>query len=245
VSDSPLSTVPSKLICVHLNYRSRAAERGKSPAAPSYFLKAPTTLSTSGAPVVRPAGTSLLGLEGEIAVVIGTAAHRVSEDAAWSHVASVTAANDFGVYDLRYADPGSNVHSKGFDGFTPIGPSMIDAATISPSDLRLRTWVDDELVQDAGDDDLLFGAPYVIADLSRMMTLLPGDVILLGTPTGSTVVDVGHTVTVEVTAGGASSGRLVNEIVSGDVPVAGPGALPYVDDATLEAAYGARGVPAR
>lgn len=236
---------PSKLIAVHLNYRSRAAERGKSPANPSYFLKAPSTITTTDAVVERPAGTRLLALEGEIAVVIGTRAHHVRREDAWSHVAAVTAANDFGVYDLRYADPGSNVHSKGFDGFTPIGPHLVDAADVDPSDLRLRTWVNGALVQDAlTREDMLFDPPFVVADLSRVMTLEPGDVILMGTPTGSSVVEPGDVVEVEVSTPTRTSGRLRNTIGTADHALDEAGALPRVDEATLDAAYGAGGVPA-
>jgi len=236
---------PSKLVAVHLNYRSRAAERGKSPANPSYFLKAPSTITTTDTVVERPEGTALLALEGEIAVIIGTRAHQVTKADAWSHVAAVTASNDFGVYDLRYADPGSNVHSKGFDGFTPVGPDLIDASTIDPGDLHLRTWVNGEVVQDAlTSEDMLFDPAFVIADLSRMMTLEPGDVILMGTPTGSSVVQPGDVVEVEVTAGSSTSGRLRNTIGSADHPLDEAGALPRIDAATLDAAYGAGGVPA-
>ncbi len=237
---------PSKLIAVHLNYHSRAAERGKSPANPSYFLKAPSTITTAETVVERPRGTALLALEGEIAVVIGTRAYRVDRRVAWGYVDFVTAANDFGVYDLRYADPGSNVHSKGFDGFTPLGPDRIDARSVDPADLRLRTWVDGVLVQDAlTRDDMVFDPAFVIADLSRMMTLEPGDVVLMGTPTGSTVVEPGSVVEVEVSVDGSTttSGRLRNVIGAGAVELGSTGALPRVDDTTLDAAYGAGGVP--
>lgn len=237
---------PSKLVAVHLNYRSRAAERGKTPENPSYFLKAPSTVTVHDADVERPARTELLAFEGEVAVVIGTRAHRVDREQAWLHVAAVTAADDFGVYDLRYADPGSNVHSKGFDGFTPIGPDLIDARDVDPGDLRLRTWVDGVLVQDAlTRDDMLFDPAFVVADLSRMMTLEPGDVVLMGTPTGSGVVAPGSVVEVEVTdeSGSASSGRLRSTITAGREPLGSTGAQPRIDDTTLEAAYGAAGVP--
>ena len=140
---------PSKVIAVHLSYRSRAAERGRSPAFPSYFLKPPSSVGASGQPVCRPAGCQLLAFEGEIALVIGTRAHHIEPQDGWSHVGWVTAANDFGVYDLRYADSGSNVRSKGVDGFTPLGPELIDAAMIDPRSLRLQTWVNGNLVQDA------------------------------------------------------------------------------------------------
>jgi len=239
---SPLATRPSKLVAVHLNYRSRAAERGREPANPSYFLKAPSTLAVSGAEVARPAGCELLAFEGEVCLVIGTTSRGVSRERAWDVVGGVTAANDFGVYDLRYADPGSNVHSKGFDGFTPVGPELIDPRSVDPRDLRVRTWVNDELAQSAvTSEDMIFDPAFVVADLSRMMTLQEGDLIILGTPTGSTVCQPGDVVEVEVDAGAASSGRLRSPIVAGDEALGETGAQPKVDEKTLGAAYGANG----
>ena len=131
---------PGKIIAVHLSYASRADQRGRRPAAPSYFLKPSSSIAASGGTIERPAGTELLAFEGEIAVVIGTAARRVPLADAWSHVGWVTAANDFGLYDLRAGDKGSNVRSKGGDGFTPIGLTLIDARRVDPAALRLRTW---------------------------------------------------------------------------------------------------------
>ena len=98
---------PGKIIAVHLNYAGRIAERGRRPEFPSYFLKPATSVAATGEVLERPAGTELLGFEGEIALIVGRRARRVSPDTAWSHVAGVTAANDFGVYDLRWADRGS------------------------------------------------------------------------------------------------------------------------------------------
>ena len=115
-----------------MSYRSRALQRGSVPAWPSYFLKPPSSLAASGDPVARPPGCALLAFEGEVALVIGRRASRVDRGAAWSHVAWVTAANDFAVYDLRYADRGGNVRSKGIDGLTPLGPRLLDARTIDP-----------------------------------------------------------------------------------------------------------------
>ena len=157
----------------------------------------------------------------------------------------VTAANDFGVYDLRHADAGSNLRSKGVDGYTPIGPELIPVEEIDAADLRLRTWVNDDLVQDATTrDELLFDFGTIVADLARLMTLEPGDIILTGTPTGSTVVHPGDVVEVEVTAGDRSSGRLRSPIVESDYHLPSWGAMPRSDDATREAAYGARWPPA-
>ena len=192
---------PTKIIAVHVSYRSRAMERGRLPQWPSYFLKPPSTLAADGDPVLRPPWCELLAFEGEVALVIGTRASRVSAADAWGHVRWVTAANDFGVYDLRYADNGSNVRSKGIDGFTPLGPGLLDARSVDPERVRLRTWVNGELAQDAvSGDDLLFSFADIVADVSRLTTLEPGDVILTGTPTGSTVVRPGDLVEVEVSA---------------------------------------------
>jgi 2-keto-4-pentenoate hydratase/2-oxohepta-3-ene-1,7-dioic acid hydratase in catechol pathway len=239
---SGLPDRPSKLIAVHLNYRSRAAERGREPTNPSYFLKPPSTIAGDGDPVVRPAGCELLAFEGEIALVIGKPCHRVPREDAWAHVGAVTAANDFGVYDLRYADPGSNVHSKGFDGFTPVGPALLDAAGIDPGDLLLRTWVNGDLVQEAlSAEDMIFDPSFVVADLARMMTLVPGDLIILGTPTGSSVVQPGDEVAVEVSAAGLTTGKLTNPIDSSEEPLGPCGAMPVVDEKTLDAAYGSAG----
>src|SRR4029453_18964320 len=198
ISGTAPGTAPGKIIAVHLNYPSRAAQRGRTPAQPSYFLKPPSSLAASGATLERPAGTELLAFEGEIALVIGERARRVSPADCWRHVASVTAANDFGLYDLRAADKGSNVRSKGGDGFTPLGPTLIDAASVDPAALRVRTWVNGDLVQEDTSGTLLFPFGRLIADLSQLMTLETGDVILTGTPAGSSVVRPGDIVEVEV-----------------------------------------------
>ena len=148
------------------------------------------------------------------------------------YVGWVTAANDFGVYDLRYPDRGSNVRSKGIDGFTPLGPRLLDARSLDPASLRLRTWVNGELAQDATvGDEMLFGFDEMVADLSRLMTLEPGDVILTGTPTGASVVQPGDTVEVEVCAGAVTTGRLRSPIVAANYVLAPLGAPPKATDA--------------
>jgi len=235
-----LDRVPGKVVAVHVSYRSRAAERGAMPAWPSYFLKPSSSLAESGDPVARPPGCELLAFEGEVALVIGRRARRVSRADGWNHVVAITAANDFGVYDLRYADKGSNLRSKGIDGFTPLGPRLIGARAVDLAALRLRTWVNGELAQDAWPaQDMLFGFCDIVADLSRLVTLEPGDVILTGTPAGSTVVHPGDVVEVEVTAGPESSGRLRSPVIEADYRLEPPGAMPRPTDAEHGAAYGA------
>ena len=235
MAEHPLAgTVVSKVVAVHVSYRSRAMERGRLPRWPSYFLKPPSTLAVDGAAVGRPPGCELLAFEGEVALVIGTRATRVSPADAWSHVRWVTAANDFGVYDLRYADGGSNLRSKGIDGFTPIGPALLDARRLDPERVTLRTWVNGELAQEAvSGEDLLFSFADIVSDLSRLTTLEPGDVILTGTPTGSTVVHPGDLVEVEVTAASRESGGAESGGAEGDGATAGGrGATAGKDGAT-------------
>lgn len=234
---------PGKIIAIHLSYASRADQRGRRPAHPSYFFKATSSVAASGGTVERPAGTELLAFEGEIALVIGEPARNVSLEDAWSHVASVTAANDLGLYDLRANDKGSNVRSKGGDGYTPLGPDLIDARAVDPHDIRVRTWVNGELRQDDDSSGLIFPLAQFVADLSQHFTLETGDVILTGTPAGSSVIVPGDVVEVEVDApnapGAPTSGRLVTTVVQGDVPFDETlGSMPAVDDLQRTEAWG-------
>ncbi|MFI2228636.1 fumarylacetoacetate hydrolase family protein [Nocardia testacea] len=240
-----LTSIPGKILAVHLSYASRATQRGRHPAAPSYFFKPASSLAESGAEIERPAGTELLAYEGEVALVIGSTARNVALADAWSHIAWVTAANDWGLYDLRAADKGSNVRNKGRDGYTPLGPRLIDARGVDPAALRIRTWHNGALVQDDSTAAMIFPLAQFVADLSQHLTLEPGDIILTGTPAGSSVARPGDVVEVEVdaptAAGAPTSGRLVTRVVDG----AGSfdpalGALPAVDDRQREEAWGSR-----
>lgn len=240
---------PGKIVAIHLSYASRADQRGRRPQHPSYFFKPSSSVAASGSTAERPQGTELLAFEGEIALVIGRPARRVPLDQAWEHVAWVTAADDFGLYDLRANDKGSNVRSKGGDGYTPIGPSLIDARAIDPRDLRVRTWLNGELVQDDTAAGMIFPLAQLVADLSQHFTLETGDVILTGTPAGSSVAVPGDVVEVEVDVpGGPTSGRLVTTVVQGDAAFdAELGSLPAVDDLQRTEAWGSReaaGLPA-
>jgi 2-keto-4-pentenoate hydratase/2-oxohepta-3-ene-1,7-dioic acid hydratase in catechol pathway/regulator of RNase E activity RraA len=257
VTDRTLAAA-RKVIAVHINYPSRAAQRGRTPEQPSYFLKPSSSLATGSAAapsaVERPAGCELLGYEGEIALIIGKPARRVDIEDAWSHVEWVTASNDLGVYDLRYADKGSNLRSKGGDGFTPVGPGLIAADAVDPANLRIRTWHNGELVQDDTTGDLLFPFARLVADLSQLLTLEEGDIILTGTPAGASVAEPGDVVEVEVSTveastdsaaagsvtSGLSTGRLVTLVSEGTTPFADFGARPKTDDVQREEAYGSR-----
>lgn len=215
-----LGSRPPKVFAMHIGYRARAAQKGRTPEAPGYFIKPATSLSLGGE-VIAPAGTEIFGFEGEIAIVIGTAARAVSEADAWGHVAHVTASNDLGVFDLRWADKGSNIRSKGGDGFTPIGPALLDASQLDPSAIEVRTWLDGELVQADSTSTLVFSLAQIVSDLSQLITLEPGDVILTGTPANASTFAPGQRVEVEVTAttlGGeqVSTGRLASTVRVGD-----------------------------
>ncbi len=237
----PLPERPGKIIAIHLSYVSRADQRGRRPEALSYFFKPSSSVAASGGTIERPAGTELLAFEGEIALVIGAAARRVPLAEAWSHVAFVTASNDFGLYDLRANDKGSNVRSKGGDGFTPIGPTLLDARALDPAALRVRTWVNGTLAQDDTTAGLIFPLAQMVADLSQHFTLEPGDVILTGTPAGSSVVVPGDVVEVEVDGGGLSTGRLVTTVTQGAASFdPALGSLPAVDDTQRAEAWGSR-----
>src|SRR5262245_32579252 len=160
----------SKIIAVHLNYRRRAAQRRRTPTVPSYFLKPPSSLAADGDVVVRPRGTELLAFEGEVAVVIGTRARQVTPEDGARHIGWIAPANDIGLYDLRWADRGSNLMAKGQDGFTPLGaPVPVDGHDLAA--LILRTRVNGEVVQEDSTANLLFGFGLLIADLSRFVTL--------------------------------------------------------------------------
>lgn len=216
----PLGLNPTKIIAVHVNYRGRATERGRLPAVPSYFLKPPSTVSWDGAELVRPQGCRSMVFEGEIAVVMGKRAYQVNPADALGHVLGYLPANDAGVLDLRDVDRGSNLRSKGQDGFTPLGSKLLE--TDDPGSLVLRTYVNGNLRQNSAGDEVIFPVASLIADLSRTMTLEPGDIILTGTPAGSGVVRPGDVVEVELVGGG----RVRNPVVEAGEPLAPFGVTP-------------------
>lgn len=234
---------PGKIIAVHLAYESRAAQRGRKPAHPSYFFKPSSSVAATGGTIVRPAGTELLAFEAEIAVVIGTDARNLTRESAWDAVGWVTAANDFGLYDLRANDKGSNVRNKGGDGFTPIGAELIDARSVDPTNIRVRAWVNGTIAQDDNSAGMFFPLTQLIADLSQHFTLERGDVILTGTPAGSSVVVPGDVVEIEIDVPGTdlTSGKLVTTVTQGEIEFdASLGSLPAVNDLQREEAWGSR-----
>jgi 2-keto-4-pentenoate hydratase/2-oxohepta-3-ene-1,7-dioic acid hydratase in catechol pathway len=189
--------IPSKIVAVGRNYRAHALELGHEvPTAPLYFLKPSTAVVGPGDTVLLPSDLSdEIHFEGEVAVVIGALLSRVSPEIAAKGILGVTCANDLTLRDLQRSDE-QWTRAKGFDTSCPLGPAI--ATGLDLADLRVRTWVDDELVQDGSTSDLVFDIPTLVADISRIMTLLPGDVLLTGTPAGVGPVRDGQRVRVEV-----------------------------------------------
>lgn len=226
---------PSKIVATHLTYRSRAEEyrMARMPAEPSYFLKPPSSVSAHRAPVARPRGCRYLNYEGEIAVVIGERCLGTSMRDALRYVAGYTTANDWSLHDFRHADRGSMLRVKGQDGFCPLGPVLVGAEEVDPDDLTIRTYVNGELAQEGHTgSDLAFSFAYQIADVARLITLEPGDVLLTGTPANSRPVEPGDVVAVEVDG----IGRLENPVVELERELEQVGEQPAVSANTLHVA---------
>ena len=224
---------PTKIFAVHLTYRSRVEEyAARMPPEPSYFVKPPSALNGHRRPVRMAKDARFLNYEGELAVVVGRRMKGVSLDDALSHVAGYACANDIGMHDFRHADRGAMLRVKGQDGFLPLGPELVPAAEFEPTDYTLRTYLNGDIVQEATAGDLMFGVAYQLADLSRVITLEPGDVILTGTPANSRPMKPGDVVEVEI----SGLGRLTNTVEEWDVDLAGPGEQLQVSAQTLHVA---------
>jgi 5-oxopent-3-ene-1,2,5-tricarboxylate decarboxylase/2-hydroxyhepta-2,4-diene-1,7-dioate isomerase len=224
---------PGKIIATHLTYRSRVEEYGaRTPPEPSYFMKPPTTLNGHRGLLRRPRGARFLNYEGEVAVVVGRTMHGVAQDRALDHVAGYACANDVGLHDFRHADRGSMLRVKGQDGFCPIGPELVPADQFDPTGFEIRTYLNGEVVQQGTAADLIWPISYLLADLCRVITLEPGDVVLSGTPANSRPMQPGDVVEVEV----SGLGRLCNSVVDWDVDLTGPGEQLQVSANTLHVA---------
>lgn len=201
---------PSKIICAHLNYRNRLEElQATCPPAPNYFFKPVSCLIGHRGAVIRPKGCRYLNYEGEVAIVIGRRALNIRLADAHHYIGGYTLANDYALHDFRDADRGSMVRVKGADTLGVLGPGLVRGWT--PADQTLRTYVNGRVVQEARVSDMIWNMAYLVTDLSRMMTLQPGDVIMSGTPANSRPVQPGDLVAVEVDG----LGRLENTIVEG------------------------------
>lgn len=201
--------LPGKVIGIGRNYHQHAAELGNAvPEEPMVFLKPTTSVIGPEAPIVMPAVSQRVDYEGELAVVIGKPCRNVRQEDAGGVILGYTCANDVTARDLRTA-AGPWLRSKGFDTFCPLGPWI--ETELDPTDLTVATTVNGDLRQDGHVSEMIFTIGELVAYCSAFMTLLPGDVILTGTPEGVGPLTAGDSVTVEV----SGIGRLTNPVVSG------------------------------
>lgn len=225
---------PTKIIAVHLNYDSRTREfMTKLPAAPTYFHKPITALNSHRGAVVRPQGCKWLNYEGEIVIVVGRTCRNVSPDEAGDYIAGYTVGNDYGLHDFRDTDAGSMLRVKGADTLAPIGPGLVTDWDFRGK--QIRTLVNGEVKQDASTDEMEWDMHYLVADIARTITLVPGDILFSGTPANSRTVYPGDVVEVEV----EGLGRLTNTIVEGPTPIRSDvGAQPTESEEVISTAQG-------
>jgi len=225
---------PTKIIAVHLNYPSRSDEfMTKLPLAPTYFHKPITALNSHKGAIVRPRGCQWLNYEGEIVIVIGRTCRNVSPAEAGDYIAGYSVGNDFGLHDFRDTDAGSMLRVKGSDTLAPVGPGLV-----TDWDFRgktIRTLVNGTVVQEDSTDTMEWDMHYLVADLARTITLVPGDMIYSGTPANSRPVQPGDVVEVEVDG----LGRLTNHVVEGPEPIrTDVGAQPTSSEEVVSTALG-------
>jgi len=227
---------PGKIICPHLTYTSRGIESRNKPQptpTPTYFMKPITAINAHGGQIVKPEDCQYLNYEGEFAAIIGKETKDVTPEEAWDHIAGFAPALDMGLHDFRDTDSGSMLRVKGADGMCPIGPGIVSG--IDPRQQTLRTYRNGELVQEANiGEELVWGPDYMIADLARHITLMPGDIVLTGTPCHSRSLDVGDTIEVEI----SGIGRLGCTVVAGPAPRASAGHQPTDSDEVRRVALG-------
>jgi 5-oxopent-3-ene-1,2,5-tricarboxylate decarboxylase/2-hydroxyhepta-2,4-diene-1,7-dioate isomerase len=182
--------------------------------------------------IYRPRGARFLNYEGELAVVVGRRMKGVRVEEALAHVAGYTCANDVGLHDFRHADRGSMLRVKGQDGFLPLGPELVPASEFDPTRFTLRTLLNGRVVQEADASDLVWGVAYQLADLCRLITLEPGDVVLTGTPANSRPMEPGDLVQVEIDG----IGRLESTVAEWEVDLSEAGEQLEVSANTLHVA---------
>jgi 2-keto-4-pentenoate hydratase/2-oxohepta-3-ene-1,7-dioic acid hydratase in catechol pathway len=204
--------VPTKIVCVGLNYRAHIAEShtvlpdgAKEPAEPLIFLKPPSAVIAAGEAIRYPPGVTRLDPEAELAVVISRRARAVTPEAAADHIAGFTCLNDVSARNYQRQD-GQWTRAKGFDTFAPLGPWV--TVGLDPGDLAVECRVNGRIRQRARTSDLLFPVPILVSHISHIMTLEPGDVIATGTPAGVGPVEAGDVIEVEVERVGVLENRV-------------------------------------
>jgi 2-keto-4-pentenoate hydratase/2-oxohepta-3-ene-1,7-dioic acid hydratase in catechol pathway len=202
--------LPSKVVCIGKNYADHVEEMGgdKPPEEPVIFLKPSTAVCGPGDPIRRPVGISeRTDYEGELAVVIGRVCSEVPAARASEVIFGYTCANDVTARDLQAKD-GQWTRAKGFDTFCPLGPWI--ETDLDPADLALTTRLNDEVKQQSRTSLLLHNVAAIISFVSQVMTLLPGDVVLTGTPAGVGPMDKGDEVSVTIEGIGVLSNPVVD-----------------------------------
>jgi 2-keto-4-pentenoate hydratase/2-oxohepta-3-ene-1,7-dioic acid hydratase in catechol pathway len=200
--------IPTKIIAVGKNYAEHAAEMGSDvPTTPVLFMKPPTAVIGPLSPIKRPPESSNVHYEGELAVVMGKVTRNILPEDALGHVLGYTAANDVTARDLQRSD-GQWTRAKGFDTFLPLGPA-IDTEFDPAEPHTITTSVNGMIKQEGVTSDLVFGVADLVSFISRVMTLLPGDVILTGTPSGVGPIVQGDRVEVDI----EGIGVLLNPVV--------------------------------
>lgn len=193
---------PSKVVAVGKNYAAHAAEMGtEPPPEPLLFIKPSTAVTAAGAPIYYPPQSTQVDYEGELAVVIGDRCAQVSPQAARAKIWGYTIANDVTARDLQKRDS-QWTRAKGFDSFCPLGPWIVRELSAGA---LLQTFLNGQAapVQSASIEDLIYSPDYLVSYISEIMTLLPGDVILTGTPAGVGPLTVGDQIRVEIEGIGA------------------------------------------
>jgi 2-keto-4-pentenoate hydratase/2-oxohepta-3-ene-1,7-dioic acid hydratase in catechol pathway len=200
---------PSKIVAIGRNYKDHAAELGNPlPAEPMIFLKPPSAIVGPGEPIVIPDGVGRVDHEAELGVVIGRRARHVSEEDAERYVFGLTCVNDVTARELQKKDV-QFTRAKGFDTFAPVGPCIVTGLDYrSPDGIQVEAWVNGERKQSGSTSALIFSIDRLIAFVSAVMTLLPGDIISTGTPAGVGPMKAGDLVTVKI----AGVGELTNPV---------------------------------
>jgi 2-keto-4-pentenoate hydratase/2-oxohepta-3-ene-1,7-dioic acid hydratase in catechol pathway len=197
---------PSKIVCVARNYAAHAREQQEPvPEVPMLFLKPPSALLASGEEIELPPQSKQVEHEAELAVVIARRARWISPDQAGEYIFGYTAANDVTARDLQHRD-GQWARAKGFDTFCPLGPWI--ETELDPADLRILCRVNGQVRQLASTRDMIFPVTQLVAYISSIMTLYPGDVLLTGTPAGVGRLEGGDQVDVEIQGIGVLRNRV-------------------------------------
>lgn len=206
--------LPSKLVCVGANYRDHARELGRTvPTEPLIFMKPSTALLDPGADIRYPHGVTRLDYEGELALVVKARAHRVKEEEAAAYVLGYTCANDVTARDIQLRE-GHWTRAKSFDTFAPLGPWI--ETELDPGDVVVESFLNGQRRQHSTSAEMVFNPARLLSFISHVMTLLPGDVILTGTPFGIGSMEAGDEIEVRIQGIGSLINRVAGDPQGGE-----------------------------